>query len=149
MRLSTRRSVADLFVDTGAFYAVADSSDSHHAEARAAFKARAASGDLITTDHVVVESWLLLRARLGRNAAMKFWDALMTDVVQVVGVSSADLIRAREIAREWPDQDFSLIDCTSFAAMERLGLEEAFAFDSHFRTYRFGPSRDKAFQVVP
>ncbi len=70
-------------------------------------------------------------------------------VVSVVGVSSADFVRARQIARNWPDQAFSIVDCTSFAAMERLRVHEAFAFDSHFRVYRYGRSREKAFRIVP
>jgi predicted nucleic acid-binding protein len=141
--------VPDLFVDTGAFYAVADRSDAHHTEAAATFMARCMAGDLVTTDHVVVESWLLLRARLGRDAAMQFWDAMETGAVKVIGVTSADFVHARTIARDWPDQDFSVVDCTSFAAMERLKIEESFAFDVHFRLYRYGRSRRKAFRVVP
>ena len=82
--------MADLFVDTGAFYAAADRSDAHHLEAAETFGARGASGDLVTTDHVVIETWLLVRARLGREAAMQFWDAMETGVVRVFGVTAAD-----------------------------------------------------------
>jgi predicted nucleic acid-binding protein len=138
-----------LFVDTGAFYAAADWSDEHHCEARATFEARGKAGDLVTTDHVVVETWLLLNARLGRDGALRFWDAMGTGVVKVVGVAAADFARARKIAHQWPDQDFSIVDCTSFAAMERLWVEEAFAFDAHFRVYRWGPSRRRGFRIVP
>jgi uncharacterized protein len=138
-----------LFVDTSAFYAVADRSDAHHGEAAAMFAARAAAGGLVTTDHVVVETWLLLRARLGRPAALRFWDAMGTGVVRVLGVDGGDFARARRIARDWPDQDFSLVDCTSFAAMERREIDEAFAYDRHFRVYRFGRGRRRAFRVLP
>lgn len=138
-----------LFVDTGAFYAVADRSDAHHAEAVATFSARAGAGDLVTTDHVVVETWLVLRARLGRPAALRFWDAMAKGVVRVLGVDGAGFRRAREIARAWPDQEFSLVDCTSIATMEARGIIEAFAFDRHFRIYRFGRRRGQAFHVVP
>ncbi len=138
-----------LFVDTGAFYAVADASDRHHADAAATFTTRAATGDLVTTDHVVVETWCLLRARLGRPAAMRFWDAMATGVVKVLGVASEDFVRARAIAREWSDQPFSLVDCTSFAVMERTRIEEAFAFDAHFKVYRHGPRRRTGFRLVP
>ena len=138
-----------VFIDTGAFYAVADTSDSRHLEAVAAFQARGSAGDLVTSDHVVVETWLLIRARLGRAAAMRFWDSMGTGVVGVLGVTSRDFARARRIAREWHDQEFSLVDCTSFSVMERLGIEEAFAFDSHFRIYRHGPHRRKAFRIIP
>jgi predicted nucleic acid-binding protein len=141
--------VAALFVDTGAFYAVADRSDRHHAEAAATFTARGRAGDLVTSDYVFVETWCLVRARLGTVAALKYWDAMRQSVVRALGVTSADLARARAIVREWPDQDFSLVDCTSFAIMERLGLREAFAFDEHFRVFRTGPRRRQAWLVIP
>ena len=138
-----------LFVDTGAFYAAADRSDAHHGRAAATFEARGTRGDLVTTDHVVIEAWLLLHARLGRGEALRFWDAMATGVVTVLGALASDFASARRIAQEWPDQDFSIVDCTSFAVMERLRIEEAFAFDAHFRLYRWGPARRKAFRVVP
>ena len=129
------------------FYAVADESDRNHGAARSVFEARAAAGDLVTSDYVFVESWCLLRARLGRTAAIRFWDAMQTGVVRVFGVTSADVVHARRIVADWPDQEFSLVDCTSFALMERLHFDEALAFDAHFRTYRHGPGRKLAFRV--
>lgn len=141
--------VTALFVDTGSFYAAADESDTHHTEAAVTFKARGTSGDLVTTDHVVVETWFLIRARLGRDAALEFWDAMESGVVTVAGVSSADFVRGRRIARDWPDQAFSIVDCTSFAVIERLRIHEAFSFDVHFRVYRYGRAREKALRIVP
>ena len=126
------------FVDTSGFYALASRSDRHHLAARAAFEART---DWITTDHVLVETWLLVRARLGRVAALGFWDDLERGLAVVAGLSSADLIRARAIAGEWGDQSFSLVDCTSFAFIERLGLTHAVAFDAHFGVFRWGAGR--------
>lgn len=136
-----------IFVDTGGFYALADTADRNHDTARSVFESRGMAGDLVTSDYVFVESWCLIRARLGRSAAMQYWDAMQSDVVRIYGVTSEDLTGARAIASSWPDQDFSLIDCTSFALMERLGLDEALAFDSHFRVYRYGQRRDRAFRM--
>ena len=34
------------------------------------------------------------------------------------------------------DQEYSLVDCLSFAVMEKFGVNEALAVDSHF-THRF------------
>ena len=136
-----------LFVDTGGFYAAADEADRNHDVARAIFEARGIAGDLVTSDYVFVETWCLLRARLGRKAAMRFWDAMQTGVVRTHGVSSDDLVKARRIATAWQDQDFSLVDCTSFALMERLEIQEALAFDAHFRLYRYGPRRSRAFRI--
>lgn len=137
-----------LFVDTGGFYAAADASDRNHAAAHGLFEARGTAGDLVTSDYVFVETWCLIRARLGRDAAMRFWDAMSSGVVRTYAVTSEDLIRARAIAQAWNDQDFSLVDCTSFALLERLEIEDVLAFDAHFRAYRFGPSRRRAFRVV-
>ena len=51
---------------------------------------------------------------------MKYWDAMETGVVQVLGVRSEELVHARVIARDWHGQDFSLVDCTSFAVIIKL-----------------------------
>jgi predicted nucleic acid-binding protein len=141
--------VTRLFIDTGAFYALADRADRHHATAVDCYRAHADSEALVTTDHVAVETWYLLRARLGRPAAMRFWDAILSGVVSVFGVTARDFVRARRIAAEWPDQTFSLVDCTSFAVIEREGIDRAMAFDEHFRVVRFGTRRQRALTLVP
>lgn len=37
------------------------------------------------------------------------------------------------LARKYGDQNLSVIDCLSFAIMQRLGLQVAFTNDWHFR----------------
>jgi len=44
---------------------------------------------------------------------------------------------APEIFTKYRDQDFSYVDCTSFALMQRMKLSAAFAFDRHFRVMKF------------
>lgn len=80
---------------------------------------------------------------------MKFWDALAIDVFTVVGVTAQDFRRGHEIAQEWSDQSFSIVDCTSFAIIERLAIDRALAFDAHFRIIRLGPRRNRALQIIP
>ena len=104
---------------------------------------------VMTSDHVVVESWLLICSRLGRRAAMRFWDGVSIDLFTVMGITAEDVRRGREIAQEWSDQAFSIVDCTSFALIERLDIRRALAFDKHFRIVRFGLRRQRALEIVP
>ena len=138
-----------IFVDTSAFYALADRSDRHHPSAAEVYGELFQKVQLVTTDYVLVECWFLISRYLGREAAIKFWDALNTGIVDLVKVEPHDLRRAREIISAFPDQDFSIVDATSFAVMERLEIDKAFAFDDHFRVYRFGKRREKGFEVIP
>jgi len=52
------------------------------------------------------------------------------------------------IGEAFVDQDFSIVNRTSFAAMERLGLMRVASFDAHFAVYRYGRNRDRAFEVL-
>ena len=134
-----------LFVDTSAWYAAADTDDLSNARAREILS----TGErLVTTDHVLVETWTLIRWRIHRKAAEAFWLGLRSGVARLEPVGPADLQAAWTIGRDFPDQDFSLVDRTSFATMERLGLERVAAFDDDFTVYRFGPRRSRAFVVI-
>lgn len=134
-----------LFVDTSVWYAAADADDVSNARAKEILTA----GDaLVTTDHVLVETWSLLRWRIHREAADNFWLGLRSGVGVVECVGEADLEAAWTLGRDFPDQDFSLVDRTSFAVMLRLGLSRAAAFDDDFAVFRYGPRRSRAFEVL-
>lgn len=134
-----------LFVDTSAWYAAADSADASNGRAKAVLGAGEA---LVTTDHVLVETWLLLRYRLGLAAAVRFWEAVRAGAARLELVSAADLEAAWSIGEAFADQDFSIVDRTSFAVMERLGVMRAASFDDDFAVYRFGARRDRAFEIA-
>jgi predicted nucleic acid-binding protein len=134
-----------LFVDSSAFYAGADVGDASHDRARAVLGA----GDpLVTSDHILVETWLLIRHRLGRPAAERFWAAIRAGAATVEPVGAADLEVAWAIGRSFEDQDFSIVDRTSFAVMQRLGILRVASFDNDFAIYRFGDRRQRSFEVI-
>jgi predicted nucleic acid-binding protein len=134
-----------LFVDTSMWYAAADSSDRSNARAKTILK----SGEpLVTTDHILLETWMLLRHRLRHGAAERFWDGLRNGAAAIECVNPADLEAAWQIGLTWRDQDFSIVDKTSFAVMRRLGIERAASLDDHFAVFRFGPQRRRAFTVL-
>jgi predicted nucleic acid-binding protein len=134
-----------LFVDTSVWYAAADSSDSSNARSKAIL---AGAEPLVTTDHVLIETWTLLRHRIHRRAAERFWEGLRSGVAAVEPVGAADLEAAWQIGAAWRDQDFSIVDRTSFAVMRRLGIERAASLDDDFAIFRFGPNRRRAFTIV-
>ena len=56
--------------------------------------------------------------------------------------------RAWELAREWPDQDFSLTDRQSFAIIERSRQLRAWSYDADFAVIRLGRQRRMSLDLV-
>ncbi len=134
-----------LFVDSSVWLAAADGGDRSNARARELLS----SGDaLVTSDHVLIETWLLLRHRLSRDAAERFWGGLKNGVAAIEAVTATDLEVAWAIGEAFPDQDFSIVDRTSFAVMQRLGVHKVASFGDDFAVYRFGRHRRRAFEVL-
>ena len=127
------------------FYAAADRGDRSNARAK---RVLSAGERLLTSDHVLVETWFLLAHRLGRALAERFWQTIRSGAASVEIVIAADLDVALAIGEGFPDQDFSIVDRTSFAVMQRLGVFRAASLDDHFAIYRFGRNRDRAFEIV-
>jgi predicted nucleic acid-binding protein len=134
-----------LFVDSSVWFAAVVARD--HGNPRAKSILRDTTGH-VTTDHVLVETWLLLNSRYQRQAAERFWDRMRQGGVWVEMVTAADLEAAWAIGATFSDQNFSIIDRTSFAVMERLGVTRAASFDDDFAVYRYGRNRDRAFEIL-
>lgn len=134
-----------IFVDTSVWFAAAVKRDHDNSRARSILES---TTDHVTTDHVLVETWLLLKSRYRREIAELFWNQLRVGSVTIETVTQADLEAAWAIGNAFGDQDFSIVDRTSFAVMERLGIRRAASFDNDFAIYRYGRNRDLAFEVV-
>ena len=134
-----------LFVDSSVWFAVMVDRDRDNQHAKAIMESH---GDFLVTDHVVIETWLLLNSRHSRDAAEFFWAGIRNGAARVEPVAPMDLDTAWAIGELYDDQDFSIVDRTSFAVMERLGITRAASFDHHFAVYRYGPRRERAFQIV-
>jgi len=134
-----------VFVDTSAWYAAADLSDVHHG--RAAERLSEFSGDLMTSDHVLVETWFLAASRLGIDVAETLVTAIRAGRSRVAVATIADLEIAAQIHDAFMDQGFSIVDRTSWSIMQRLGVHDAISFDRDYSIYRFGRDRRQAFTV--
>jgi predicted nucleic acid-binding protein len=127
-----------IFVDTGAWFAVALSNDPDHKAATTWLEGN--REPLITTDYVMAETATLIRMRdktaRGHRLAVRIATSLLRQQAAVLEkVTEPDLAQALSVVRKFSDHSFSFVDCTSFAVMERLGLTQAFAFDRHFDEY--------------
>lgn len=134
-----------VFVDTSAWYAAADTDDAGHA--RASRRLEEFAGELLTSDHVLVETWFLATRRLGFAVAERLVDGIRMGIARVEPAIVADLETAAGIGESFDDQQFSLVDRTSWAIMHRLGIREAISLDADFSIYRFGPGRRQALTV--
>lgn len=130
-----------VFVDTGAWKAFVDAKDEFHLPVKKEFeRCRSEKIALGTTDYVVSETLTLLRLRpgLGYRMAVEFGKMVQSSqVIQIDFVSPEIFQKGWEIFQKYSDKDFSFVDCTSFALMEKKGLREALAVDPHFSQYGF------------
>ena len=67
------------------------------------------------------------------------WLVVSRPPPRIESVGVADLERAWSIGRDFGDQGFSIVDRTSFAVMQRLGVLRAASFADDFAIFRFGP----------
>lgn len=126
--------MAGVFVDTAAWYGLFDEGDSFHQSAVRCFEGLETEGrELVTSNHVVGETYTLLWTRLGPGPAQRFLlrsrdSAYLTRVF----VPDAWEIAAEALLLQYRDQGFSYVDAVSFVAMRQLNLQEAFSNDHHF-----------------
>jgi predicted nucleic acid-binding protein len=129
-----------LFVDTSFLIALQISRDRHHPVALALW--RDSSERLVTTNHVVGETWTGLRRRAGHSAAVAFYRAVTSEPrLAIVGVT-AELER---VAWLWlvqrAEREYSFVDATSFAFMRDKKITNALAFDGDFSAAGFVEQR--------
>jgi predicted nucleic acid-binding protein len=123
-----------IFVDTSAWYAVFSRRDVNHAAATQAI--RSFRQPLVTTDYVVDETLTLFKARGEQRRAMSFGQRVIEGQwTKVERVSDQDFVDAWNVFKAFHDKQWSFTDCTSRVVMQRLGVQQAFAFDDHFRQF--------------
>lgn len=131
-----------IFVDTGAYIALADRSDQHHVAATDLARSIHASRlRTCTTTYVFAETVTWLRRKLGHAAALRYGTLIRRQHARnQMDLFSPDLMTedaAWEIFAAYTDQSFSYVDCTSFAWLKQQKAIPVFAFDEHFRWMGF------------
>ena len=103
---------ASVFIDTSAFFALADQTDRLHQ--RALHYVQSTDRLLVTSNVIVHETITLLRMRLGYEPALQFGLRLLGETTTpIIRLTSVDEEKAWAIFRQYPDKRFSFVDCTS------------------------------------
>ena len=124
------------FADTSFWYALQERRDRNHAEA--ADLARTERTRVVTSNHIVGETWTLLVRRAGHQAAVGFLDRLgRLPNVDIVHVDLEAEAEAWQWLRRHDEREYSFVDATSFALMRRRRIREALAFDGDFNAAGF------------
>jgi predicted nucleic acid-binding protein len=126
-----------VFVDTSAFLAVLNETDSRHRQARQIWAELVeVERELITTNYVILETISLVQRRLGMSTLHEF----LANTVPFLGVEWVTEQLHQEsikILLTANRRQLSLVDCVSFVTMRQSNLNTAFAFDKHFREQGF------------
>jgi predicted nucleic acid-binding protein len=131
------------FADTSFWFALQERGERHHADARA-LASSARRTRIVASNHVVGETWTLLRRRSGHEAAVGFIERLSRlSNVEVVHVDQAIEGDAWTWLRQHDEREYSFVDATSFALMRARGIREALAFDGDFSAAGFVELRPK------
>lgn len=124
------------FVDTSYWVALILSRDQHHSQARTLWLADI--GALVTSNHVVGETWTFLRRRAGHQAAVSFLDAVRESPrIAIEHIGEQTEAEALAWLRRHNEREYSFVDSTSFGLMRRNRLVEALAFDGDFTAAGF------------
>jgi predicted nucleic acid-binding protein len=112
------------------------SQDAHFDGARALWRDR--RHDVLTTNHVIGETWTFLRRRVGHRIARRFVDlAEQSPRLTIHRVDEATEREAWEWLRRHDERVYSFVDATSFAVMRKLRILEALAFGDDFAAAGF------------
>ena len=123
-----------VFVDTGAWIALALTRDPLHARARDAWDdLHGAGARLHTSVSVILETFTFLDRNTVRDVALA-WQGSLAQVagLRILPVTPADLEEAWPFFQRRDLHKLSAVDATSFVLMSHEGIRTAFTFDHHF-----------------
>ena len=130
-------SIAPVFVDSSAFYALADRHDASHRLATQRWQALVkAKRPLVTGVTVAAETATLIRRSLGFDAAQAWLDQLdrarVVGAVELVFPADREYALARDVYRQLARPKLSFVDALSFSIMTLRSIRMCFGFDEDF-----------------
>jgi len=128
-----------VFVDSGAWIALALSGDPLHERAREQWALLKASGaQLYTSIPIILETFTFLDRNANRDVALVWKEAIYKPgTVKMIPCELRDLEQSWHYFRRPDLHKLSAVDATSFAIMQRLRIRVAYTFDHHFAVVGF------------
>ena len=128
-----------VFVDSGAWIALALSRDPLHAQAREQWeRLQGAGARLHTSIPVVIETFTFLDRNAIRDVALAWKESVYKPgTVKILPCELRDLEQSWGYFRRSDLHKISAVDATSFAIMKRARIHLAYAFDHHFAVAGF------------
>jgi len=123
-----------VFVDSGAWIALALTRDPLHAQAREQWETlRGAGAKLHTSVPVVIETFTFLDRNANRDVALTWKDSICKPgTVRILPCELRDLEQSWDYFRRSDLYKLSAVDASSFVIMKRSRIRLAYAFDHHF-----------------
>ena len=133
------RQAEAVFVDSGAWIALALSRDPLHVPAREQWEMLQKSGaKLHTSVPVVLETFTFLERNANRDVALAWKETIYRrGGVKILPCELRDLDQSWEYFRRGDLHKLSAVDATSFAIMKRARIRVAYTFDYHFAVVGF------------
>jgi uncharacterized protein len=128
-----------VFIDTGAWAALAFTRDPLHSRAVEQWGLlQSAGAKLHTSVPVILETFTFLDRNSVRQVALAWKDSLAAiSRLRIVDVRGSDLAKAWTYFERKELHKLSAVDATSFALMNDRRIRYAFTFDHHFVTAGF------------
>jgi predicted nucleic acid-binding protein len=124
--------IEKIYIDTSAFYALIDRSDTCHKAAKALWPSLLKNRiNLVTSSYVVSETMTILQKRLGQEAAC-LWHKAVLGVVDIQWVDRSLHTLGYELWQSLGRLGFSLIDCVGHILMNQHQVTRAFCFKAHY-----------------
>jgi len=95
---------------------------------------------MLTNNYVIVESMAIAQKRFGIEKVRDFQKNLLP-FLEIQWVDEEGHKFAVDHVLSANRRQLSLVDCSSFETMRRLGIETVFTFDTHFR--------EEGFEIIP
>ena len=129
------------FVDTSAFLAILSVDDQHHSRAELCLRSLREENQMLSTNnYVIIESIALIQKRFGLDKVRDLQNKILP-LIQIEWVDEEQHKIAIDRVLSTNRRKLSLVDCSAFETMRRLGIGTVFTFESHFQ--------EEGFNIIP